>query len=78
MALDTTEQTEVERCSVVWLIGLSRSSLSRDAKLKAFRNLCEVSLESRLPVFMLMASVKNMSLAEEAKASLCDREDWIR
>lgn len=39
MALDTMERTEEDRCSVVWLIGLSRSSLSRDAKLRAFRNL---------------------------------------
>lgn len=37
--MDTKERTEDERCSVLWFIGLSRFSLSRDAKLKAFRNL---------------------------------------
>lgn len=31
--------TEEDRCRVVWLMGLSRSSLSREAKLRAFRNL---------------------------------------
>ncbi len=39
VALDTIERTEEERCREVWLIGLRRSSLSRDAKLKALRNL---------------------------------------
>lgn len=33
-----------------------------------------VSLESRLPVFIVMASVKSTSLAGEASASLWERE----
>lgn len=61
MALDTMERTEEERCSVVWLIGLSRSSLSRDAKLRAFRNLktdeqrtCMSSFLLSMPYFAKM------------------------
>lgn len=33
------ERTEEQRCRVLWLIGLSSSSLSKEAKLRAFRNL---------------------------------------
>lgn len=33
------ERTEEQRCRVLWLMGLSSSSLSREAKLSAFRNL---------------------------------------
>lgn len=36
------ERTEEQRCRVLWLMGLSSSSLSREAKLKAFRNLGRV------------------------------------
>lgn len=37
-----------------------------------------MSLESKLPVFMVMTFVKSMSLAGEAMASLWDREGWMR
>lgn len=33
------ERTEEQRWRVLWLMGLSSSSLSREAKLRAFRNL---------------------------------------
>lgn len=39
------ERTEEQRCKVLWLMGLSSSSLSREAKLKAFRNLGRVRVE---------------------------------
>jgi len=39
------ERTEEHRCRVLWLMGLSSSSLSREAKLRAFRNLQEEQQE---------------------------------
>lgn len=36
------ERIEEQRCRVLWLMGLSSSSLSREAKLKAFKNLGRV------------------------------------
>lgn len=45
---------------------------------KHYGYLRDVSLESRLPVFMVMPSLKNMSLAGEARASLWDRDGWMR
>lgn len=36
------ERTDEQRCSVLWLMGLRSSSLSREAKLRAFRNLGRV------------------------------------
>lgn len=41
------ERTEEHRCRVLWLMGLSSSSLSREAKLKAFRNLGRIRAEVR-------------------------------
>lgn len=47
MTLETIERTEEQRCRVLWLMGLRSSSLSKEAKLRAFRNLGRASGEVR-------------------------------
>lgn len=61
------ERTEEQRCKVLWLMGLRSSSLSREAKLRAFRNLGRERGEAR-------ERIRGERLGQEKEREECVKE----